>query len=239
MMLFNIIASFGLLIDSAKNEYQWRFVLYYIVFWCNVLYLISDDMKKRLHLMRLYRLIKNDPFKAHIEDKSYMYGVHSDGEYILSMHISVESYETKAYMNEHYVIPEFNEFKEFKSDELSKMILDEHPQFMNLQQEALWNWQTRNFGEHSMDENLKRFALGVAEETGELCHCVLKHVQKIREGKNGLPVDLIVDAVADIWVYSLQLLSTINVNASTALPKIFNKVLKRNWIEKKDMAAHE
>lgn len=75
-------------------------------------------------------------------------------------------------------------------------------------QEQLWQWQLRNFG----PENPFWLATGVVEEVGELAHCLLKRHQKIRGGMfdNRAQIE---DAVGDIMVYGLNLLSTAGVQA--------------------------
>ena len=96
----------------------------------------------------------------------------------------------------------------------------------SLMQKELSDWQTRNFGGATTED----MALGMAEEVGELCHMILKRKQKIREGADGSNLkDEIADAVADTFVFGVQVLTCEGLDAEVAITQVFEKVLKRVW----------
>lgn len=73
-------------------------------------------------------------------------------------------------------------------------------------QTSLYHWQHYNFGPQNND----RLLLGIAEETGELCHSVLKNMQGIR----GTPAEHTAnmrDAIGDIMIYTLNYLSGLKI----------------------------
>ena len=99
---------------------------------------------------------------------------------------------------------------------------------IDLKQKELYEWQNRNFGINPTD--LERMALGMAEETGEVCHHILKGKQGIRGGVNGINKDEIADGVADTLIYGLQILSLLDIDAEEEISKVIDKVLRRDWI---------
>lgn len=103
---------------------------------------------------------------------------------------------------------------------------------IDLRQKELKEWQDRNFG-HQPPE---MFALGMSEEVGEICHHVLKGLQRIRGGVNGINKKEVADGVADVLVFGIQLLSALDMDAETEISEVINKVLKRDW--KKDVAGN-
>jgi len=98
---------------------------------------------------------------------------------------------------------------------------------IDLKQKELAQWQAKNFGVH--DTDLLRTALGCAEESGELCHAVLKGTQKIRDGVNGVDPLAVADAVADTLIYGIQAISAVGLDAETEIAKVIDKVLARDW----------
>ena len=97
---------------------------------------------------------------------------------------------------------------------------------ISLSQKDLAEWQERNFGKVSSEY----LALGVAEETGELCHAILKRSQKIREGANGEKLkDEIGDAFADIIIYGINLMESEGIDAEEVLRMTIQKVMERDW----------
>ena len=98
---------------------------------------------------------------------------------------------------------------------------------INLKQKELNKWQEHCFGLH--DDDALKCALGMAEETGEVCHHVLKGTQKIRGGVNGIDVNEVADGVADVLIYGIQLLSFLGVDAEKEISKVIDNVLKRDW----------
>lgn len=98
---------------------------------------------------------------------------------------------------------------------------------IDLKQKELNEWQVKNFGVHGDD--LLRFALGMSEEVGEVCHHVLKGTQKIRGGLNGINKDEVADGVADTLIYGMQLLTALGMDAEKEISAVVDKVLKRDW----------
>lgn len=98
-----------------------------------------------------------------------------------------------------------------------------------LRQADLADWQDKNFGVH--DDDLLAFAVGMAEEVGEVCHHILKGRQGIREGVNGIDKAEVLDGVTDTLIYGLQILSRLGIDAEKEMPAIIQKVLSRNWVE--------
>lgn len=80
-------------------------------------------------------------------------------------------------------------------------------------QTSLYHWQHYNFGPQNND----RLLLGINEEIGELCHCVLKKMQGIRgtpaEHNNNMK-----DAIGDIMIYTLNYLSGLKIDMPNFVP---------------------
>lgn len=112
---------------------------------------------------------------------------------------------------------------------------------MDLKQKELKEWQDHNFPRRryeilSKDQLidmiiLLQVALGINEEAGEIAHAVLKGTQGIREGINGIDKELVADGVSDNFIYGLQLLSELKVDAEAEIPKVIDQVLQRNWLD--------
>jgi len=97
-------------------------------------------------------------------------------------------------------------------------------------QEDLAKWNKRNFGEQPSEN----FALGMAEEVGELCHYILKRQQGIREGASGNDLkDEIADSFADAVIYGIALMDNEGLDAERVLEETIGKVLARDWKESK------
>lgn len=113
---------------------------------------------------------------------------------------------------------------------------------IDLKQAALKEWQERNFPRDRYEAMTKdqlidmvlsmQFALGMAEEVGEVCHHLLKGIQGIRGGVCGIEVEAIADGIVDTLIFGEQLLSSFDVNAEEKIAVITDEVLQRNW--KKD-----
>lgn len=97
---------------------------------------------------------------------------------------------------------------------------------IDLKQEELGKWQQYNFGKVSSEW----LAMGIAEEVGELCHLLLKRAQVIREGytQDGVK-EGIADAVGDMLVYGIQLLTNEGLDAEQELSFVIENVLLRDW----------
>jgi NTP pyrophosphatase (non-canonical NTP hydrolase) len=125
---------------------------------------------------------------------------------------------------------------------------------MKKYQEDLWAWENEHFpmtvghldhlglgmseemGEifESLDEMIKMYqdAAKMTECIGRTNHMILKSIQKVREGKEGLTdeiKDKIADGVFDTLIYGMQLLSEIGVEFEPGFSKTAEKVLKRDW----------
>jgi len=98
---------------------------------------------------------------------------------------------------------------------------------LNSLQVRLVAWQIYNFGRCQDRGDL---ILGMTEELGELSHVFLKRKQGIRGyGFNPETTDKIVDAVCDVIVFGIHLLSEEHVKIEEALSKTFDEVLARDW----------
>lgn len=104
-------------------------------------------------------------------------------------------------------------------------------------------WEVGNFGYQPSSSN----ALGMSEEVGEmsdamamffgfnraigrLSHVVLKSSQKIRGfDDKEYAREQIADAIADVWIFGLNLCTFFRIDGGTLLRATAAKVLKRNW----------
>ena len=112
---------------------------------------------------------------------------------------------------------------------------------IDLKQKELAEWQNKNFPRSRYEEMTKsqlidmilviQFALGMAEEVGEVCHHILKGVQAIRGGVNGFNINEIADSIVDSSIFGQQLLSRFGVDSESEIEKVTEKVLKRNWVD--------
>jgi len=97
---------------------------------------------------------------------------------------------------------------------------------VRLHQDDLAEWNRKNFGEQPSYV----FALGMAEEVGELCHYILKRQQGIREGANGNNLKAeIADSFADTVIFGIGLMSAEGLDAERILAETITKVLARDW----------
>jgi len=96
-----------------------------------------------------------------------------------------------------------------------------------LRQKELHEWQERNFGTKPDDD--LRCTVGMSEELGELSHFILKTKQGIREGANSDCKDEIGDALGDILIYGIQLMTARGIDAEEAIAKTIEQVLQRDW----------
>lgn len=105
-----------------------------------------------------------------------------------------------------------------------------------LRQKLLAEWQAKNFGKTTNAQ----IALGVAEETGELAHAVLKHSQGIREfADRDYFLAKAADALADIAVYSMNLCSRLGLDYGTLIREASANVLKRDWNKDKETGGED
>lgn len=87
-------------------------------------------------------------------------------------------------------------------------------------------WREHNFPEYTLWDQ----ALGVSEETGELCHSVLKMKQGIR-GSTHEHLNGISDAVGDIIIYLTGVCDAAGLSLLACVSHAANEVLKRDWIQ--------
>ena len=114
---------------------------------------------------------------------------------------------------------------------------------IDLKQKELYEWQSRNFPRErylvlSKEQLVDiiytlQVTLGICEEAGEVAHHVLKGIQGIREGINGIDKEQVADGIADTLVYGQQLASELKIDLETEIPKVIDSVLQRNWIDNK------
>lgn len=114
----------------------------------------------------------------------------------------------------------------------------------SLQQNALYNWQKKNFDNSELDNmsreelyeliNKLQMVLGMCEEVGEVSHHVLKGSQNIRGGKGGFNIPEIVDGVVDSNIYGTQLMSMFDQNVEQETQKVVEHVLGRDWKDNPD-----
>jgi NTP pyrophosphatase (non-canonical NTP hydrolase) len=96
---------------------------------------------------------------------------------------------------------------------------------ISLRQEELHDWEIKNFGEQDISLRI----LGMAEELGEVSHHVLKGIQKIRGGVNGIDKNEVADGIADIFIYGINALSQLGINAEEIIQKTIEDILRRDW----------
>jgi NTP pyrophosphatase (non-canonical NTP hydrolase) len=80
-------------------------------------------------------------------------------------------------------------------------------------------------------------ALGVAEESGELCHAVLKYKQGIRGYGFDKTHEEVADAIGDIIIYAMGVADTLDISVEEALYKTVEHVINRNITQGSD-AGH-
>lgn len=90
-------------------------------------------------------------------------------------------------------------------------------------QKLIQQWQEKNFDEVEMWE----LALGVCEEAGELCHCVLKS-ERGMNGEEELDLEMR-DAIGDVIVFLLGLCELKGWNIEEVVEEAVATVLQREW----------
>ena len=98
-------------------------------------------------------------------------------------------------------------------------------------QSRLAIWQNNNFPTRDKSRQLLQVALGVAEESGELCHAVLKRDQGIR-GTYSENTDKMRDAIGDIAIFCMQICSAEGWEFEQVILDTSEQVMKRKWIAK-------
>lgn len=82
-------------------------------------------------------------------------------------------------------------------------------------------------------------ALGVAEESGELAHAVLKYKQGIRGYDFAKTHDEVADAIGDIIIYAMGVADTLDISVEEALCKTVEHVINRNITQGSDAGDDE
>jgi NTP pyrophosphatase (non-canonical NTP hydrolase) len=72
--------------------------------------------------------------------------------------------------------------------------------------------------------------MGMSEELGELNHALLKQEQGIR-GTPEEHEEAAKDALADLWIYSLDLCNRRGWDAAKILNMTWDQVVQRNWVK--------
>jgi NTP pyrophosphatase (non-canonical NTP hydrolase) len=88
-------------------------------------------------------------------------------------------------------------------------------------------WIRRNFP----DQTPEQVFMGMAEELGEFAHARLKHQQGIREIDDGNVQELMIDALCDLWIFSLSMFDFLGIDATDALSMTWDRVKKRDWVD--------
>jgi len=107
-------------------------------------------------------------------------------------------------------------------------------------QKDLHNWQVRNFGESSTEdqslgvtEEIGEFAAAVvillAAENGRIAHAILKNKQGIRNYSKEKTRAEIEDAIGDIFIYMLNMCTHMDMDLEDIYTKTAASVLKRDW----------
>jgi len=101
---------------------------------------------------------------------------------------------------------------------------------IDLKQKELYEWQSRNFPR-------ERYLVLSKEQLVDIIYTLqvtlLKGIQGIREGINGIDKEQVADGIADTLVYGQQLASELKIDLETEIPKVIDSVLVRNWIDNK------
>ena len=87
-------------------------------------------------------------------------------------------------------------------------------------------WARHNFPDQTPELTL----LGVAEETGELCHAILKQRQLIR-GTYDQHEAKAKDSVGDLLIYLLHLCTLKGWSLNEILVNTWDEVRQRDWVE--------
>lgn len=77
-------------------------------------------------------------------------------------------------------------------------------------------------------------ALGVAEESGELCHAVLKYKQGIRGYDRAKTREEVADAIGDIMIYACGVADELEIDVRTAVARAWTHVKNRNITQGSD-----
>lgn len=88
-------------------------------------------------------------------------------------------------------------------------------------------WARKNFPATTASDVL----LGIAEETGELCHAQLKQNQRIRSGAEGTSNVEKMDAVGDLVIYLADYCERSGISLDACVRDAWATVSLRDWIK--------
>lgn len=93
-------------------------------------------------------------------------------------------------------------------------------------QEEHLTWRRRNFPNQTTDQAI----LGMVEELGELSHAYLKLSQGIRGVDREKAISLIIDAHADLIIFSFGVAEDLGYDLAEQLWHTWNGVKQRDWL---------
>lgn len=98
-------------------------------------------------------------------------------------------------------------------------------------QQRVHDWRKKAYPD---TRSIELQALGVAEESGELCHAVLKYKQGIRGYDFEKTHDEVGDAIGDIIIYAMGVADMLDISVEEALYKTVEHVINRNITQGSD-----
>lgn len=116
-----------------------------------------------------------------------------------------------------------------KNSEGKDRILTNDP-LLKVQRESR-EWRAQAYPE---TRSIELQALGVAEESGELCHAVLKYKQGIRGYDREKTRAEVADAIGDIVIYACGVADQLDINVSEAVRAAWIHVRDRNITQGSD-----
>jgi NTP pyrophosphatase (non-canonical NTP hydrolase) len=122
-----------------------------------------------------------------------------------------------------------------RSNEIDERVKDQLQKGLRLNirdyQQQTRMWRNANFPpEH---RNSMSQALGVAEESGELAHAVLKLVQGIRGSESEHLLEA-ADALGDLFIYMCGAADALQLDLEDCIDNAWREVKRRNWKENPD-----
>lgn len=95
------------------------------------------------------------------------------------------------------------------------------------------SWASYNFPKNIGREMLHIPVMGVAEESGELCHHALKMIQGIR-GTDAEHEANIKDAIGDISIYMMDICNKMGWDFEAVINEVWATVIQRDWQKNKE-----
>jgi NTP pyrophosphatase (non-canonical NTP hydrolase) len=103
---------------------------------------------------------------------------------------------------------------------------------MNAFQDEVWEWRQR---QPWKDEKPTATALGLAEETGEVCRAVLKHEQGIRGTSDEWEAE-VAKELGDVFIKLCDVAGSFGLSLQRCIEERWNVVSQRNFT--KDKVGH-